>query len=390
MTHLPTMLDLRDRDLLEWIGSADRTAGDQIALTYEAEIQAQQFILAATTSLPGDLGEHVIVTAIRREYLVLREGQPFSDLKVLMPLGTRIAVRASAVLAVERHMPADAVDFAKAAMAAFDGKSNLEAFIASKVSEFNSRGGYQFQDGKFKIFFQPTYTWIRKRLDDAQDKWLRNVYQGDGHSSLPDLVPREGDNLGTIGYTLRFMRDTYLAEYSPPAPGSSVIDSPAGVIGNPQKEREVVRDRALEDARKLECDPMEPEVLRLTSIWLPDETKFVLEMVYYEFGCGGGMHIPTPVQYRRGTEQILYVSCTYRKMDERLKNVFLSSLKEAALLGIVIAVVFSNEEEGKATFKAEFWRLIKERLGETVECLIPDLKVVKQTSEWIRVGGFST
>ncbi|MDF3889171.1 hypothetical protein [Cupriavidus basilensis] len=63
-----------------------------------------------------------------------------------------------------------------------------------------------------------------------------------------------------------------------------------------------------------------------------------------------------------------------------MKRIFAESAHEAAILAAPVALI--NFEEGLAIFKAEFWRLIKERALQNLECLIPELIMIKEVGGW--------
>lgn len=53
---------------------------------------------------------------------------------------------------------------------------------------------------------------------------------------------------------------------------------------------------------------------------------------------------------------------------------------------LAVPVALINFEEALAIFKAEFWRLIKERAFQSFECLIPELIMVKAVGGWRPAG----
>ena len=49
-------------------------------------------------------------------------------------------------------------------------------------------------------------------------------------------------------------------------------------------------------------------------------------------------------------------------------------------------MVFENFDARLSTFKAVFWRLVKERARASLECLVPDMFIEQETGECVKDG----
>lgn len=88
----------------------------------------------------------------------------------------------------------------------------------------------------------------------------------------------------------------------------------------------------------------------------------------------------TPELHTRSTHKVLYSTVTWSLPHDVMKRIVTKSAQEAATLAAPVALI--NFEEGLAIFKAEFWRLIKERALQSFECLIPELIIIKEVGGW--------
>lgn len=383
-----TPLDMRDPDLIRFVNSATRRVGDVIRLQTPSPFDTSAFTRIAETPLPGFIGKFPVQTALQRHYRLLKNRQPIADYYIQLPLATTVAVTRHAALAVSTSLAQVAVDAVTKAFQsyAYPRDGELSMYAASKLAEFNQQGGPQLSANDFVVYYEFICEWKGSDLDLGQDRWLHELFESDARSKTPDLVV-EGNSLAGSGFELRFIGDVYLDTLPAPTQKPCAIPLPPITFSDPQLVDQAVVDFAEKNAQKAECAALSPTRLRITSVDLWPEFKYELEWVYYPQPCGGGFHWIAVITYSRVQRRVLYASLTFPQSIEPFRQIFEQSLKDAAGEAAVVAVVFSDFEAGVSVFKNEFWRLIKERTLRSFDCLLPELILVEETSEWVR-GSF--
>lgn len=376
-------ISLHDEKIVAWVNDPGRQAGDILTNDPSEEVQARGMSVEGRLPLPGKLRKVPILTAIRRHYRVERDGQPIADLHIVLPLKTTVEVSAQTVLGIDRgKVPAEA---ANAIVSAFNGYSPQQhgavlQYMASLLADFNSKSPVKLSGTEFDFFTSPSYEYVQKEIDDSHDRWLHEVYEGDGPSLLPELFPERERvrNFGEKGYRLVWLGNTVLSEYPAPSKSENVI-SP--------EDNDTVEERAKKLARANDkaCEYV-PNVLkiRITSMRLMDDVKLTMEWIYYQDTKGCGFHMLGFQGWHRKSEKVLYVTVLWAHPLDALKKIFEDSARDAAELALATVLVFENFDAGLSTFKAVFWRLVKERARESLECLVPDMFIEQETGDWVK------
>lgn len=383
MDAITDPLQLSNARLLDWV-CQPRGNGDTFNLAPDpSRLAARGFIAGSQHPLPGSLGEVQIVSAIRRHYRIERFRQPLADCFVLIPMRTTLAVHASAVLGLQGSLN---VGVRQAIVDAFQAYSPAHhgavlPYVAARLYEFNHDYPPGLNGEEFDLFLNATFTWrgVQRKFDQVE--WLQAVYEGNGHSRIPELCPERERNLGHDGYRLVHVGEEYLQAIPPLRESKNVI-----TIRHGEREDRAVADRANELARAKIRDSqfLEPHRSRVTSIKLIDETKWVLELAYLRDKSCCGFPMLMPTLYTRSANNILYATVTWLQRHDAMKKVFTESAHEAAILAAPVALI--NFDEGLAIFKAAFWILIKERALKSLEGVIPELIMIKEVGGWQPAG----
>ncbi|OCS48680.1 hypothetical protein [Ralstonia pickettii] len=382
MDAITDPLQLNDSKLLDWV-CQPRRRGEIFNLAPDpSRLSALGFTPSVRHPLPGSLGEVQIVSAIRQHYRIERFKQPLADCFILIPMLTTLAAHANTVLGLQSSLDVSErqaiVDTFQAYSPAHHG--GALRYMAARLGEFN-RGHPPGLNGEaFGLFLETTFTWcgVQKKFDEVE--WLHAVYEGNAHSRIPELCPEREGNLGHDGYRLVHIGEEYLQAIPPLRESKNVVP----VQHDDSEDRAVVkRAKELANAQDRACTFLEPHRIRVTSIKLIDEKKSMLEWRYLrDKTCA--FHMLMPVLHTRSAHNVLYATVTWSQPHDVMKRMFTDSAHEAAMLAVPVALI--NFEEALAIFKAEFWRLIKERALQSFECLIPELIMVKAVGGWRPAG----
>lgn len=382
MDAITDPVQLSDPQLLDWVCQPRRN-GDTFSLAPDpSRLSARGFTTGSQHPLPGSLGEVQIVSAIRRQYRIERFRQPLSDCFVLIPMRTTLAAHANTVLGLQGSLNVGVRQTIADTFQAYSPTHHGAAlpYMGARLSEFNRDHPPGLNGEEFGLFLDTTFTWrgVQKKLDEVE--WLHAVYEGNAHSRIPELCPERDRNLGHDGYRLVYIGEEYLQAIPPLRESRNVVTFQQG---EPENRAVVERAKELAHAQNRDCPFLETHKIRITSIKLLDETKLVLEWVYLrDKSCG--FHMLMPVLHTRSAHNVLYATVMWSHPHDVMKRIFMESAHEAAILAAPVAL--NNFEEGLAIFKAEFWRIIKERALQSFECLIPELIMFKEVGGWRPAG----
>lgn len=147
-------------------------------------------------------------------------------------------------------------------------------YMAARLSEFNHDHPPGLNGEEFGLFLDTTFTWrgVQKKFDEVE--WLHAVYEGNGHSRIPELCPEQDRNLGHDGYRLVFIGEEYLQAIPPLSESKNVVTLQQD---EPEDRAVIKRAKELAHAKHRDCQFLEPHKIRITSIKLIDEIKLVLE-----------------------------------------------------------------------------------------------------------------
>ncbi|SFN80702.1 hypothetical protein SAMN05216573_12250 [Bradyrhizobium sp. Rc3b] len=352
------VLDLSDQEVLDYFGRERRQVGD--SKRFEASIVRQITDLgmhvASQRPEPGDFPEDTtLITAVRRYYEVIANGQIIQTISLTMRVIQSFGVHADTNLAVRGAAhEAAIVQLFRDYNSARDG--DIEAYATAKAQQLGA------SPDEFALYFAPTLTLKAWDMDRQKEDALRNYFAG----------------FREKGFELRPIRDEFIPTYQPTRPGG-VIEVPAGT-GPGEIERKV-EEAAKEEARQNECHAERYEKIKIASLNRWPDTKVEWRWALVNWGKWK-FHFWRPVTLIRDVELVLYVTITYLNADERLKSIFLDCLKEAAVDAAVTGVVTENFDAAVAAFKAVFWKLLKQKIRETVNCLIPGLRLVEEAGNW--------
>ncbi len=382
MDAITDPVHLSNPQLLDWV-CQPRRDGDTFNLAPDpSRLTARGLIAGSQHSLPGSLGEVQIVSAIRRHYRIERFKQPLADCFVLIPMRTTLAVHANAVLGLQGSLEVGVrqalVDAFQAYAPAHHGA--VLPYVAARLGEFNQNHPPGLTGEEFGLFLNTTFTWrgVQKKFDEVE--WLHAVYEGNAYSRIPELCPERERNLGHDGYRLVHIGEEYLQAVPPLRESKNVV-----TVHHGEPEDRAVAERASELARAKhsDCQFLEPHRIRLTSIKLIDETKWVLELAHLrDKSCG--FHMVMPTLHIRSANSVLYATVSWSQRHDAMKKIYTESAHEASILAAPVALI--NFEEGLAIYKAVFWRLIKERALQSFECLMPELIMIKEVGGWQPAG----
>ncbi len=322
------------------------------------------------------------MSAIRRHYRIERFEQPLADCFILIPMRTTLAAHANTVLGLQGLLDAGVRQTIVDTFLAYSPTHHGAAltYLAARLSEFNQDHPPGLNGEEFGLFLDTTFTWlgVQKKIDEVE--WLHAVYEGNAHSRIPELCPERERNLGHDGYRLVCIGEEYIQAIPPLRESKNVVTVQQG---EPEELAVIKRSQELARVKNRDCEFLVPHKIRITSINLIDETKLVHELVYIrDKSCG--CHMLMPALRTRSVQNVLYATVTWSNRYDVMKTVFTKSAHEAAILAAPVALI--NFEEGLAIFKAEFWRLIKERALKNFGCLIPELILIKQAGGWWPAG----
>lgn len=378
MDAITDPVHLSDPRLLDWVCQPRRN-GDTFNLAPDpSRLSARGFTTSSRHPLPGSLGEVQIVSAIRRHYRIDRFKQPLADCFILIPMRTTLGAHANTILGLQGSLDVGVRQTIVDTFQAYSPTHHGAAlpYMAARLSEFNHDHPPGLNGEEFGLFLDTTFTWrgVQKKFDEVE--WLHAVYEGNGHSMIPELCPERDRNLGHDGYRLVYIGEEYLQSIPPLRESKNVVK----VQQDEPEDRAVIKlANELACAKNRDCQFLEPHKIRITSIKLIDEIKLTLELAYLrDKSCG--FHMLMPALHTRSTHNVLYATVTWSHPHDVMKRIFTENAQEAAILAAPVALI--NFEEGLAIFKAEFWRLIKERALHSFECLIPELIIVKEVGGW--------
>ncbi|MFP3501369.1 hypothetical protein [Burkholderia sp. SIMBA_062] len=382
-------INLHDPYLIEWANDNQRKVGDSTTLTAQEELNQRHMTPEATSSLPGKLGTYSIFTAIRRQYRIERNGQPFTDIYINLPMQTKVSVTLETVLGIDRGevfpVVADKIKETFAAYS-FDQHGSVLQYLGVELAKFNSTHTPPLNGSEFDLFTSVTFEWISKQLFDESDRWLHRVFEQDASGAVPDLF-KEGQSFRDKGYRLKHIGDTYLNEPPPPKTSTNIIPVQPGVIGDKQHEEAAI-DQSTNEPPDGDCQYADDSLkIRITSFSPWRQTMWKWGWMRYgdTHGCSFSMY--TLNLYTRKFEYVVYATVKWARPLEALKKIFEDSARDAAEMAAAISIVLDNFEQAVTIFKAEFWRLIQERARQTYECLTPDLKYEEEaTSDWEPAG----
>ncbi|CAG2159974.1 hypothetical protein [Cupriavidus numazuensis] len=382
MDAITDPLQLSAPQLLDWVCQPRRN-GDTFNLAPDpSRLSARGFTTSSQHPLPGSLGEVQIVSAIRRHYRIERFEQPLADCFILIPMRTTLDAHANTVLGLQGSLNAGVRQTIVDTFLAYSPTHHGAAltYLAARLSEFNHDHPPGLNGAEFGLFLDATFTWrgVQKKFDEVE--WLHAVFEGNAHPRVPELCPERDRNLGHDGYRFVYIGEEYIQAIPPLRESKNVVTLQQG---EPEGLAVIKRSQELARVKNRDCEFLEPHKIRITSINLIDETKLVHELVYIRHqSCG--YHILMPALRTRSVQNVLYATVTWSNRYDVKKTVFTKSAHEAAILAAPVALI--NFEEGLAIFKAEFWRLIKERALQNFGCLIPELILIKQAGGWWPAG----
>lgn len=367
-------IDLRQQQILDFLKDLP-SQGSKLTVSVAPAIAAQGKTEIERRSEPGHVFDDVAVTAIRQTYFVFQGGSLLGKYIITMPVNHLVSVSLRSVLAVDNALAGlritqDIIEAFRRYNFISDGDPSI--YASSKATAL----GVDLDS--FEIFLEPTITLVRTDIDRSKENWLERVFNGDAHS-LVDYIEIE-ENLSSMGYTIVKDGVETLSEYSNP-PYSAIEVAPGT---SDSAILDLVEKKTKSDAATKECVADQIVIKRIGAIlWWP-ETKVEWGWKRVKVGrCKFDVYWPTT--YKREGRNILFSKTSFTEGDKRFRRIISDCMEEAAIIAGVLAIAVDSIELAVASFEPLVTACVVRKTGEILDCMLPDLYVVKETSAWTKV-----
>lgn len=180
-------------------------------------------------------------------------------------------------------------------------------------------------------------------------------------------------------YELREGSEDWLKAPTEPSPVENVVVVKPGESGTTELENRL--DKRSENLR---CGEINRIVERVSQVFWYPQFKTENECQWLGNDCWK-TRVCLDVPYIRDTNVVLYATVLYSVDQEGLRDIIQHCLIQAASAAVVIGLVTENLAAALAAFQALFVALLKDHAITNFECMLPELYLIEEVSDWRRV-----